>query len=137
MDKKKLPRCPRFEYHDMDKCETVCDFEQMKAHCPLIQAGYRLPPEDRDLREAVRTILKNDECRECLESLHLWNTSTICINCKIEQILSLFPMEVLSEEYLSNKFQGWRENSITRTEARHMMRDQISQPTVDKNKGEK
>lgn len=42
---KELPSCSRFEMFDVDKCETVCDFESMKRNCPLLKAGYRLVPE--------------------------------------------------------------------------------------------
>ncbi len=30
-----VPECPRFEYHDVDACETKCDFELMKRNCPM------------------------------------------------------------------------------------------------------
>jgi len=36
-----LPACPRFEWHDIDACETKCNFELMRQHCPLLQAGWR------------------------------------------------------------------------------------------------
>ena len=35
-----LPACPRFEWHDIDACETKCDFERMRQHCPLLKTGF-------------------------------------------------------------------------------------------------
>ncbi len=35
--------------------------------------------------------------------------------------------DLLTEKYLRNKFDGWRENSMTRVEVRHILRDQAEE----------
>ena len=56
----------------------------------------KIEPSTAEKKEDIWAILKNADCRECVESLHLWNTSRVCIYCKICKILSLIEPKVLS-----------------------------------------
>lgn len=64
-------------------------------------------------RGKIAEILKNAKCKECVESIHLFNSSATCIACKVDQIIALQGCvcpECIGAGYMTfNTEMGWHD----------------------------
>ncbi len=83
-EKKKVITGTHIDYFVDTAAKNIVD-KVAEAQLAKVQTHYA-----KELREKLNTILSNSECRECAQSIIMYNNTPSCIKCKITRVLSLF-----------------------------------------------